>query len=81
MKPFDFSDVAGIVTFIMQLFGLKAFPVLFSSLPLLFPEFSTSFSLNFLFVSNAATISGPAEVGTEASEAGEVLSAEFHDFV
>ena len=73
--------VVRIVTFIMQPFRLKAFPVLFSSLPLLFQEFSTSFSLNSLFVSNAATMSGPAEVGTEASETAEVLWPEFPNFV
>ena len=73
--------VVRIVTFIMQPFRLKAFPVLFSSLPLLFPEFSTPFSLNSLFVSNAATMSGPAEVGIEASEAAELLKPEFPNFV
>ena len=44
-------------------FKTESLFVLFSVLPLLFPEFSTSFSYS-LFVSNAATFSGPAEVGT-----------------
>ena len=81
LSSVDIQDVVRIVTFIMQPFRLNAFPVLFSSLPLLFPEFSTSFSLNSSFVSNAATMSGPAEVGTEASEAAEVLWPEFPNFV
>ena len=81
MKPLDNQDVVRIITFIMKLFRLKAFPVLFSSLPLLFPEFSISYSLNSLFVSNATTMSGPPEVGTKASEAAEVLSPEFPNFV